>query len=468
MQVRELLGWVYRVLRSKLLGVLVILAMAVLALLGTLIAQAPASLAEDPVSKAQWLESMRPRYGGWTPVLDFLGVFTLWTSPIFLFVTVLLALSIIACTVHRLPQLWERATSPRTHVTDRFFDHAQYRAEMTLPVGPSEALAHVGTVLTGRRYRLLPDDRLASPVVGLYADRFRWGPFGTAIAHAGMVVILAAFGVSAFTGFDENLDIAVGGSVEVGHGTGLTVTAESFKDAYDDMGRPIDYVSHLVVSRDAVVLERSDVRVNSPLVVEGTALHQASFGIAAAIRIVDEEGTSLVQQSVPLKWKSNDGRYAIGKVTPPGSGVEVLVITPASGASDAAISPGSAVFEVYNVATGEKLDVVPAEQGETVASGAWQLTFERELRYTGIIARQDPGAIWMWIGSTMLVVGMSMTFSLRHRRLWVRAVPDGAHTTLKIASAEKLDSTFERHFRALVEHIDASAPDASQKELTDA
>lgn len=463
---RELAGWVYRILRSKLLGVLVILAMALLTLLGTLIAQAPSSAASDPAAAAAWLESMRPRYGGWTTVLDVLGLFRVWTSPVFLGTVVLLALSIVACTVHRLPQLWNRATSPRVHVSDNFFEHAQYRAELTLPMAPDAAVAHVARVLQARRYRLIPDDRLVDPVAGTYADRFRWGPFGTGIAHGAMVVILAAFAVSAFTGFEENLDIAVGETIPVGHGTGLTVTAESFQDSYDDQGRPIDYVSHLVVSRDGQLLAERDVRVNTPLVVDGTAFHQASFGIAAGVRITDDAGSTLFQGSVPLKWQSNDERYAIGKVTPEGTSLEVLVVTPASGAADAAISAGSAVFEVYEVATGEKLVVLPADQGETVSGAGLSLTFEREQRYTGIIARQDPGSLWMWIGSALLVLGMTATFTFRHRRLWVRARPDGAATTVRIASAEKLDTTFERHFRSLIDTIDATAP--GEKEPADA
>ena len=457
---RELAAWVYRILRSKALGALVIIAMAVLTLLGTLITQEPAGSAGDPTTHAQFLESMQARYGGWTLVLDVLGIFNLWASPLFLGVTVLLALSIIACTAHRVPQLWRRATQPRIHVTGKFFDRAQYRASMVLPLAPQAALDHVGGVLGRSLYRRLPDDRLDGGAVGMYADRFRWGPFGTAIAHAAMVVILAAFGVSAFTGFEENLDISVGHTVEVGHGTGLSVTAVSFKDSYDENGRPSDYVSHLVVERDGQIVGEQDVRVNEPLRVDGTALHQASFGVAAALRITDPAGAVLFEGPVPLKWQSNDGRYAIGKITPEGAGIEVLVVTPASGAMDANIAPGSAVFELYDIATDAKLDVVPVEQGEEAESAGMLLTFERELRYTGIIARQDPGAAWMWVGSTLLVLGMCMTFMARHRRLWVRVTPDGDGSLVQIASAEKLDTTFERHFRTLIERIDATAPGA--------
>nr|WP_231979982.1 cytochrome c biogenesis protein ResB [Tessaracoccus coleopterorum] len=78
---------------------------------------------------------------------------------------------------------------------------------------------------------------------------------------------------------------------------------------------------------------------------------------------------------------------------------------------------------MYDIATDEKLDVVPVEQGEEADGAGMKLTFERELRYTGIIARQDPGAAWMWVGSTLLVLGMCMTFMARHRRVWVRVTP---------------------------------------------
>ena len=114
---RELFDAIYRFLRSKLLAVVVILALAVFALLGTMIQQAPTFT--DSAARADWVESVRPRYGGWTSVFDYLGFFNLWSSPLFLGTAVLLALSIIACTVHRLPQLWARATRPLRRVLRR-------------------------------------------------------------------------------------------------------------------------------------------------------------------------------------------------------------------------------------------------------------------------------------------------------------------------------------------------------------
>ena len=51
------------------------LAIAALGVVGALLIQAPAGIAGDPQAKAEWLDSVRPRFGGWTNILDTLGLF---------------------------------------------------------------------------------------------------------------------------------------------------------------------------------------------------------------------------------------------------------------------------------------------------------------------------------------------------------------------------------------------------------
>ena len=67
---------------------------------------------------------MRPRYRGWTPVLDKLGVFSIFTSIWFKATSVLLATSVLACSVNRAPRLWKVAFRPRTRMGETFFTHA--------------------------------------------------------------------------------------------------------------------------------------------------------------------------------------------------------------------------------------------------------------------------------------------------------------------------------------------------------
>lgn len=445
--VAEVFRQVYRLLYSKLLGVLVILAMAVVSFLGTLIMQAPMSKATDPAGYAQWLDVARSKYGGWTAVFDALGFFSMWTSPLFLGITVLLAMSIIACTTHRLPQLIDKTLRPRTHVSDRFFSHAQYRAVIPTTWNSADALEQTRTKLRKQHYRVVADEK--SPDTAIYADRFRFGPFGTVIAHASFVIILAAFAVSAFTGFEESVEAPVGTPIDIGHDTGLTLEATSFQDSYDEQGRPIDYVSHVKLSSSNGLIKEQDVRVNTPLVHEGVRIHQASFGIAAAIHIVDTTGAEVVNAAVPLKWTSNDGMNAIGRVDVPAIDRQFIVVTPASGQNLSPIEPGTVLIEIYQLSTGNRLDAGTIIQGDTDTIGEFTATFEREQQYAGLIVRKDPGAIWMWIGSILLIIGMTMTFGFRHRRIWARVSTQADGSTIHLASVEKHDSIFERQFREL-------------------
>ena len=108
------------------------------------------------------------------------------------------------------------------------------------------------------------------------------------------------------------------------------------------------------------------------------------------------------------------------------------------------------------------------QPGGVVTTDPYSVTFLREQLYTGIMIRQDPGAPWMWLGSVLLVVGMVMTFGLRHRRIWVRVDATDDGSMLRVASAEKDDTTFERQFRVLIAAIDDRIPHTKREELTDA
>lgn len=448
---KDLFRKVYRFFHNKFVGLALILAMAVLTLLGTLIAQAPPGVLNDPASAEQWLDSMRPRYGGWTNVLHFLGFFNLYRSIPFLVVVGLLALSIIACTTHRVPLLWKRATQPQLHVTDGFFKHARYRADRTIPVPPERVEAVARRALKGHRFRILDDER--GPGINLYADRYRWGPFGTALAHASFVIILLGFVVSAFWGLDTHLNIPVGTKSAVGNGTSFEVEAVSFHDAYNEDGRPIDYVSHLVLYQDGQqVAEQEEVRVNEPLRFEGVKFHQASYGIATMIRVTEGDQV-LFAEGVPLQWTSRDGTNSLGRFELPRQNLEVIVVTPASGRSGSSIPPGEAVFEVYPAESNQPLAVLPAAQGAPVEAGGLEFTFEREIQFTGITVRSDPGTNWVWVGSALMVLGMFMTFVLRHRRVWVRITPDGDGTRVRLGSSEKVDALYEREFARLASEI---------------
>ena len=107
-------------------------------------------------------------------------------------------------------------------------------------------MATAREALKANHFRVLDD--LRDQTRSVYGDRFAWSGIGTVLAHLNFIVILVTFVVSATWGVEDLKNIPVGGSMKVGHGTGRTLTTDSFQDTYTDEGKPSDYVSELELS----------------------------------------------------------------------------------------------------------------------------------------------------------------------------------------------------------------------------
>ena len=197
---------IWRFFISMRTGLWLILTLGLLSLVGTLLVQAPAGMTADPATYTSWVASIHSKYGGWTPVFDKLGFFSVFTSIWFKGITVLLTTSILACSINRAPRLWKLAFHPHTRMGETFYAHAPLRATVVASAGPDTAIQDVRAVLKSHRFRTITD--ATDDEVNLYADRFRWGPFGTVIAHVSFVIILVGFFLSATTGFkNTNLSL---------------------------------------------------------------------------------------------------------------------------------------------------------------------------------------------------------------------------------------------------------------------
>ncbi len=449
--VAEIFHWVYRFFYSKTVGLVLILLLAFYAVIGSVIIQAAPGTYSDPAAKEAFLAQVGPNYGAFAPVLSALGFFHAFTSIGFYVVVAMLALSVTACTTHRIPELVKRQKDPRVHVSERFFDKARYRGEIIARVPEASALETAEKVLKRNRFRVLSDPH--EPDTSLYGDRFAWSGIGTVIAHTSFIIILAAFVISATWGIDDLKTIPVGGTVEVGHGTDLILTAHSFQDTYTDEGRPADYVSEVELSNSEGEIKTQQVRVNSPLVYKGYRFHQQTFGVAAEFKVAGSGGDVLFDGAIPLQWTSNDGLNAVGRVDLEDADLEVIVATAASGQVGSAIPAGAAAVEIYSLSTEEPLGAGQLSQGETGEVAGLDVTFEREAKYTGILVRQDPGTVWMWIGSALLVVGMSITFVFQYRRIWVRVFPEDGQVAIRFGAVSRWDASYQRLFENIVAEV---------------
>ncbi|MDR0488639.1 MAG: cytochrome c biogenesis protein ResB [Propionibacteriaceae bacterium] len=442
--VGEFFHRLYQVTYSKTVGLIIILIVTVYVLLGVLFPQASSSVWNDPVSKADFLEAMETRFGGFSSILSFLGLFHVFTSIGFLVAIGALMISILGCTTHRIPQLWKRYKHPRVQVSDRFFSATRYQGSVDADSNETQAISAAKEKLAAARYRVIEGEGNL-----LYADKYSWGGVGTVIAHLAFILIIVAYIITSLTGYESIITVPAGGGkqIAVGAGTNFTLEATSFVATFDDeSGRPLDYVSNLILRDGGVQVAEKEIRVNEPLSYGGYTFHQTTYGLAVEVTIVSR-GEVVFEGGVSQDWSGswNGGEIVGGTVELPELGLYVDVISPRSGVSHPTIQPGQVLFSLM-AEDNTPMSKVIVNQGESDKIGDMTLSFDREGNYTGIMVRKDPGALWMLIASILLVTGMMITFMCRHKRLWVRA-QDGK---LMLASPDKEDSGFRREFNELL------------------
>jgi cytochrome c biogenesis protein len=409
-------------------------------------------LSSDPAAYADWLTSMKPQYGGWTVVLDQLGLFSVLTSFWFKAVNVLLVTSVLACSVNRAPRLWKLAVHPRTQMSETFFTHAPLRAAILVDAAPDKALENVRGVLKSHHFRTVadPDDK----GLNMYADRFRWGPFGTVMAHLSFVIIVLGVFLTETTGFkDQAFTAPVGEKVAVGHATGLSVESKSFTDTYYEDGAPKDYVSDIILYKDGAQVERKMLRMNHPMTQDGVSFYLSSFGLAASMKVTDAAGKTLYGKSVPLAWTSEDGTHVYGSFEMPTKGLTVYVVSAASGKPDPQIKAGQVQLEIHQAGKTDPISTEVVSQGKAATIGDLSYTFERTRQYTQLIVARDPGANVVWLGSILLVLGLFLVFFFPHRRVWVRIRKTPTGSEILCASTMKRDVAFKPQFHQLVTDI---------------
>jgi len=439
-------------LTSMKFALLLILGFAAFALAGTLLMQMPAGVADDPQARAGWLAEVRPKYGGWTGILDQLQLFTVFQSVWLRAIGALLAASTIACTVHRIPGTWRQMTKPHVNVGPSFFEHAPQHEAMAFHRAPAEVLAATEQVLKRRHYRTVTLD---DGTIRLFADRNRWQPWAGIAGHLSIVVILAGAMVGSLWGFrDSQFMLSEGATSAVPTEPGLSITLNSFKDTYyPDTGAPSDYVSDVVLTRDGQTVAQQLVRVNEPLRFEDVSFYQAFFGPAAVVTVKDAAGKTLFSKGVPLAWTSNNGGNKVGTFSIPGQNLAVWVVA-TTGPNDPSVKPGQVAIELYASDTGNPIVQKSIDLGTPTTIEGLTYTFDRETKYTGLNVAKDPGTPIVWIGCLLLVLGFMVRLFVPYRRIWGRLESriDGG-SSLSIAAVGRRDSDLDAEFTSLVTDI---------------
>ena len=251
----------WRLFTSVNFAVVQIVAIAVLAVFGMTIRQLPGFAFRTPADYATEMNRLRsvyePVFGvGVVDVMERLQLFHVFTSTPFTIALLVLAFSILICTLDRTPRLWQQSAWIRVVQPDAYYD-PQLPERVSIEAGPGLTAGSVAAAL--RRHRFVvrrevgPDGREY-----VYGDRNRWTKMATLVSHLGLILFLVAGLVTARFGDEQGLVVAEGDTLTVqpiGTPGLLLVENLGFEAPGLETGVPSDFTTDLAVYRDGQLLE---------------------------------------------------------------------------------------------------------------------------------------------------------------------------------------------------------------------
>jgi len=434
----------WRFLGSTRVAVVLLVAVVLGALVGTLFPQLTPGTAADPAASTRWLTAVQEKYGLLFGLYRALALFGVYHSPWFLALVVALVLNTVVCTVDRLRLLWRAVTArPRIEQDESFYERMPNRVSLAI-ASMEQGERALRRVLGRRRYHVLAERQ--SGVTYLFAERNRLARLATLVTHTSLVLLLFGYLWSGWGGWRE-LAVALGpGQVyNVGHGQNFAVRSDGLEIERYPNGQPSDYRAHLTVVEKGTEVKRKTVRVNDPLTYRDVSFYLYSYGPAGRVRATDAES-----QPVPLQAESGQEDTS-GEVTlnfaGEGDGQEIVVPS------------RDLVMRLVFYYQGPSLFVQATRSGEARPFGAGSIrggdslkvgdvTFEFALdRYIVLQVVHDPGFKWVILAGFLVMGGLIFSFYFPHKRLWARVTS----SELRLAGRTERDVVgFEKEFAGLI------------------
>jgi cytochrome c biogenesis protein len=309
------LRWLWTQLTSMRTALVLLFALAVAAVPGSLIPQRDVS----PIRVSDFIDQ-HPTLG---PIYDKVGLFNVFTSAWFSAIYLLLFVSLIGCIVPRV-LVYAKALRTPPPRTPRNLSRLPAYATAPAPVDETddEVLELAALKLQGDRYRVV---RQGDSVA---AERGYLREAGNLVFHLSMLTLLVGVAVGGLygfrgtsvvivgQGFANNVtqydDLTTGAWFSDDQLQPFTVAVKDFKVAFET--GPVQTGAARLFELDTEVTDRpgatpyaKTIEVNHPLNVDGTTVHLIGHGYAPVVTVKDGNGD--VAYSGPVVFLPQDGNF---------------------------------------------------------------------------------------------------------------------------------------------------------------
>lgn len=392
-------------------------------------------------------------------IIHFLQLDDMYHSVWFLGLLGLFAVNLGACSLHRLPGVWQQVVRPDLAPSEAWLKSRSVGCRWLDPRPPGHVVQELIGKVRGRFGTVRCTER--DGAIWLFAQRYPWARLGAYVTHLAILIILLGGVVGGMAGFRGYVNIAEGQTVDHislsgGEGAkplGFGVRCDQFSiDYYENSDRPREFRSLLTIFEDGREVPgwaKVPVRVNHPLRYRGLTFYQSGYGVDAHLfRFI-----VMPRDGQPFELEVSSDRMAL---LPDGTS---LVI--AGYVSD---------FDGQGPAAGLQLMYPDGRQGRAMAfhdpdlraagdgdSYAFRLLSLEQRWYTGLQVSRDPGVPLVWLGCLLLVAGTLAAFYFSHQRVWLLLKSDGDGTRILAAGQS------HRHRDAFAKRFETMCHDLQQE-----
>ncbi|MFF3631234.1 cytochrome c biogenesis protein ResB [Streptomyces sp. NPDC002164] len=463
--------WFWRQLTSMRVALILLFLLSLGAVPGSLIPQ-------NSVDELK-VQAFKEAHTTLTPIYEKLQFFDVYSSVWFSAIYILLFISLIGCIVPRtgqfIGQLRSRPPGAPKRLT-RLPAYTTWRTEAEPEQVREAALA----TLRGRRFR--------AHVVGdaVAAEKGYLREAGNLLFHVSLIVMLVAFGYGQLfksegaklivegDGFSNTLtqydDFKSGSLFDYDGLAPFSFKLDDFVGTYErsgpQKGTARTFEARVTYEKGAYGKPRKTViRVNEPLVVDGTKVYLNAHGYAPVVSVKDASGKEVYRNAVPLLPRDNnitstgaikvlDGyRDKSGKKTQLGFQAFFVPTFAGSGkgtmfsqfpAADMPVLALNAYHGYLGTDSGlaqnvyqlDKKKMKPFKDGENgdlkqllavgdtmkLPDGKASITFVGVEEWASFQISEQPASGWALGGSAAAIAGLAASLFIQRRRVWVRAV----------------------------------------------
>jgi cytochrome c biogenesis protein len=393
--------------------------------------------------------------------LEFTKLYQSWWFIILLF---LFAVNILVCTLTRLSPKLKKAFTPKFEIEKKRLLSLKTKVSFKKNQDLEKTKTEVQRILSSKHFRLKTDQN--ENTAFLLARKRVLGLFGSDIVHLGLIIIIIGGIISGFGGFRTNLTINEGQTIDIPQAD-FELRLDKFVTEYHPNGSVRDWKSTLTVLENGSDVLSKTIEVNHPLSHKGFVFYQSRYGWDWKNPILEIWAKKKNDPAFLKKFELEVGEKAqLGE-----DNIQITVLD---------FVPDFIIGENNEIATRSLDPNNPAayiegwQEGKKVFS-SWvfakfpdfgrmhsdietDLSFEfkdlKAAQYSGIQMAKDPGVNFIWVGCSLLMVGLCVAFfwPTREIKIILEEIQDKTDVTAGgIATKNRED--FQSEFDKIMESL---------------